>query len=90
MDDILISKDDMPGIAFLEQIPHSSFHMKDLGHLTYFLGLEVTLITIGIYLSQYRYTEDLIDMARMTDAKTFDTLLEINIKYSKNCAELVL
>lgn len=90
VDDILISKDVLSGIVFLEQILHSSFHMKDLGHLMHFLVLEVTLTTTGIFLSQYRYTEDLIDMAKMIDAKTFDTLIELNIKYSKNSAELML
>lgn len=65
--------------------------MKDLGHLilTYFLGLEVTPTTTDIFLTICKYTKDLIGMARMTDAKTSDTPIELNVKYNMNSADLV-
>lgn len=66
--------------------------MKALGHLiilTYFLGLEVTPTTTDIFLSIYKYTKDLIGMARMTDAKTSDTPIELNVKYNMNSGDLV-
>lgn len=66
--------------------------MKDLGHLiilTYFLGLEVTPTTTDIFLSICKYTKDLIGMARMTDAKTSDTPIELNAKYNMNSGDLV-
>ena len=41
VDDIIISGSDGPLIQKLQQHLHNVFHMKDLGDLTYFLGLEV-------------------------------------------------
>lgn len=65
--------------------------MKDWGHLilSYFLGLEVTPTTTDIFLYIYKYTKDLIGMARMTDAKTSDTPIELNVKYNMNSEDLV-
>lgn len=51
VNDILISRDDKPGIASLERILQAYFHMKDLEHLTYFPGLEVTPAAIGVSFS---------------------------------------
>ena len=39
------------------------------------------------FVSQHKYTKDLIDMAWMTDAKPFDTPMELNAKYNKNSRE---
>lgn len=67
--------------------------MKDLGYLMYILGLEVTPTATAIFLSQYKYkykyTGDFINMARVIYAKTFDTPIELNVKYSKNNEETV-
>lgn len=43
----------------------------------------------GIFLSQYKYAKDLIDMACMIDTKTFDPLIELSVKYNKNSGESV-
>ncbi|XP_068662971.1 uncharacterized mitochondrial protein AtMg00810-like [Aristolochia californica] len=41
VDDIIITGSDSGLINKLQQVLHATFHMKDLGQLTYFLGLEV-------------------------------------------------
>eukprot|EP00268_Persea_americana_P063207 TRINITY_DN8175_c0_g1_i5.p2 TRINITY_DN8175_c0_g1~~TRINITY_DN8175_c0_g1_i5.p2 ORF type:complete len:139 (-),score=7.17 TRINITY_DN8175_c0_g1_i5:1892-2308(-) len=61
-----------------------TFKMKDPGFLTYFLGLEVSWSKAGIRVNQIKYADDLIKFARLNDAKSFDTPLELNIKISKN------
>nr|KYP56439.1 hypothetical protein KK1_002679 [Cajanus cajan] len=41
VDEIVITSSDQEGITTIKELLHKTFHMKDLGHLTYFLGLEV-------------------------------------------------
>ena len=53
--------------------------MKDLGHLSYFLGLEITYSTEGLYITQAKYASDLLARARLTDSKTVDTPIELNV-----------
>ena len=53
--------------------------MKDLGHLTYFLGLEITHSTDGLYITQAKYASKLLSRAGLTDNKTIDTLVELNV-----------
>ena len=43
MDDIVITGNDSKGILSLKVFLHSQFHIKDLGMLKYFLGVEVFL-----------------------------------------------
>ena len=55
--------------------------MKDLGTLSYFLGLEVTSSSSdGYYLSQAKYAYDLLSKASITDNKIVSTPLEYNAK----------
>lgn len=56
--------------------------MKDLGNLSYFLGIEVTSSSDGYFLSQTKYTSDLLSRAGITDNKTADTPLESNAKHN--------
>ena len=53
--------------------------MKDLGHLSYFLGLEITHSTDGLYITQAKYASLLLSRAGLTDSKTVDTLVELNV-----------
>ena len=52
--------------------------MKDLGHLSYFLGLEITHFTNGLYITQAKYASELLSRVGLTDSKTVDTLVELN------------
>jgi len=42
VDDLVIAGDDLPAIASLKDHLRSLFHIKDLGNLKYFLGIEVS------------------------------------------------
>ena len=57
---------------------HQQFEMKDLGHLSYFLGLEVSSDSTGYYLSQAKYASNLLSRATLTDTKAVSTPLEMN------------
>ena len=52
--------------------------MKDLGHLSYFLGLEITYSTDGLYITQAKYASKLLSWVGLTDSKTIDTPVELN------------
>ena len=50
VDDMIITSDDLSGIKELKDILSLQFKMKDLGHLSYFLGLEITHSINGLYI----------------------------------------
>ena len=52
--------------------------MKDLGHLNYFLGLEITHSTDEFYISQAKYAFELLSLAGLTNSKTVNTPVELN------------
>ena len=54
--------------------------MKDLGHLSYFLGLEITHSTNDIYITQAqaKYAFELLSRAGFTNSKIVDTPVELN------------
>ena len=52
--------------------------MKDLGHLSYFLGLEITHSIDGLYITQVKYAFDLLSRVGLISSKTVDTPIELN------------
>ena len=52
--------------------------MKDFGHLSYFLGLEITHSTDVLYITQAKYASELLSRAGLTDSKIVDTPIELN------------
>ena len=77
---MIITRDDSAGIRSFQHFLSQHFEMKDLGTLSYFLGLEVTSSSDGYYLSQAKYAYDLLSKAGITDNKTVSTPLEYNAK----------
>ena len=78
VDDMIITSDNLSGIQEFKDFLSQQFEMKDLGHLNYFLGLEITHSTNGLYITQAKYASDLLSQARLTNSKTVDTLVELN------------
>ncbi|RVX23720.1 Retrovirus-related Pol polyprotein from transposon TNT 1-94 [Vitis vinifera] len=78
VDDMIITGDDLSGIQELKDFLSQQFEMKDLRHLNYFLGLEITHSTYGLYITQAKYASDLLSQAGLTDSKTVDTPVELN------------
>ena len=75
---MIITSDDLSGIQELKDFLSQQFEMKDFGHLSYFLGLEITHSTDGFYITQAKNTSELLSQARLTNSKTIDTLVELN------------
>ncbi|XP_028101474.1 uncharacterized protein LOC114300804 [Camellia sinensis] len=54
--------------------------MKDLGLLSYFLGLEISHDSSGYFLSQAKYTSDLLARAGLTDCKIVSTPVDLQTR----------
>ena len=76
---MIITGDDFNDIQELNDFLSQQFEMKDLGHLSYFLGLEITYSTDGLYITQTKYISKLLSQAGLTDSKTVDTLVKLNV-----------
>jgi len=79
VDDMIITGDDSEYIAFVKACLSEQFLMSDLGPLRYFLGIEVSSTPHGFYLSQEKYIQDLLDRASLTDHRTVETPMELNV-----------
>ena len=74
VDDMIITGDDLSGIQELKIF----LNQRYLGHLSYFLGLEITHSTDGLYITQAKYASKLLSRAGLTENKTVDTPIELN------------
>lgn len=61
-------------ISFITRL-NKEFATKDLGKLNYFLGLELTYISDGLFLTQGKYAHDILTRAGLLDAKPISTPL---------------
>ena len=78
VNDMIITGNDLSGIQELKDFLNQQFEMKDLGHLSDFLGLEITHSTDGFYITQTKYASELFSRAGLTNSKTIDILVEFN------------
>ena len=84
VDYMIITGDDMQGIQNLKHFLGRQFEMKGLDPLNYFLGLEVSSSTDGYYLTQAKYTFDMISRASITDNKIVNTPIEYNCRLNSH------
>ena len=84
VNDMIIIGDDMQGIQDLKHFLSCQFGMKDVGPLNYFLGLEISSSAYGDYLTQAKYTSDMISRSNITDSKIVDTPIEYNCRLNSH------
>ena len=89
VDDMIITGDDLSGIQELKDFLSQNFEIKDLGHLSYFLGLKINSYDDGFYLTQAKYTSDLLSQAGLTDHKIVDTPIELNVHLTPSSGKLL-
>ncbi|XP_035838054.1 uncharacterized mitochondrial protein AtMg00810-like [Helianthus annuus] len=77
---ILTGNQDQVIRTFITKL-HNEFAIKDLGDINYFLGLEVTHTTDGLFLSQFKYAQDILHRAGLLDAKPAPTPLASNTTF---------
>ena len=69
VDDLIISGNDHEAIVKFKTYLSVCFHMKDLGTLKYFLGVEVARNPEGIFLCQRKYALDILSEVGLLGAK---------------------
>ncbi|XP_070662205.1 uncharacterized protein [Malus domestica] len=74
VDDIIITGSSSQLIQQVVNDLGSVFNMKDMGKLTYFLGLQITYRENGdIFINQSKYVTDLLNKARMVNCRPCST-----------------
>ena len=80
VDDMSITGDDTQEINNLKERLKAEFEIKDLGNLRYFLGIEVVRSKNGIFISQRKYTLDLLAETGKLRCKPTGTPLDLSWK----------
>lgn len=78
VDDLIISGNDASAVENFKEYLRKCFHMKDLGVLKYFLGIEVARNSEGIFLCQRKYTLDIITEAGLLGSRPIGFPIEQN------------
>ena len=83
VDDIIVACYDSGFINTLIQQLSDDFVIKDLGNLSYFLGVEVHQVLASLILSQHRYITNLLAKANMSTAKLISSPMSTARSLSK-------
>jgi histone deacetylase 1/2 len=89
VDDIIIAGSCRRTVEKLLEQLRVSFAVKDLGELSYFLGVEVTKISDGIALTQTKYANDLLRKVNMQNCKGSSMPMSSSDKLSKNAGTIL-
>jgi hypothetical protein len=83
VDDLLITGNNMKEIESFTHDLEKEFEMTNLGEMKYFLGIEIEQKTDSIFISQQKYTTNILKKFKMLNCKRVDTPLAMNTKLSK-------
>jgi hypothetical protein len=73
VDDIIFSSTNQKSCEEFRRVMMQKFEMSMMGELNYFLGFQVKQLKEGIFISQTKYTQDLLKRFGMKDAKPAKT-----------------
>jgi Reverse transcriptase (RNA-dependent DNA polymerase) len=76
VNDIIIIENNWKNIQQIKRQLKNRFDIKDLGHLKYFLGIEVAYSNGSLFLSQRKYVLDLLKETRKLGCKTSSTSID--------------
>ncbi|CAM8951770.1 unnamed protein product [Rhodiola kirilowii] len=88
VDDIVLTGSDEVELRKLKDFLARQFEIKDLGHLKYFLGMEVARSKRGIVISQRKYVLDLLKDTGLLGCKPVSTPIDPNQKLRGSDAEV--
>ena len=87
VDDLIVSGSSLDIIQKFKDYLCSTFKMKDLGLLKYFLGIEVARSPQGMYLNQRKYILDLLSETGLLGAKPVSHPIEQNHKLATSTSK---
>ncbi|KAG7578844.1 Zinc finger CCHC-type [Arabidopsis thaliana x Arabidopsis arenosa] len=82
VDDLIISGNSQEEIKTFKNYLSTCFHMKDLGFLKYFLGIEVARNSSGFYLCQRKYATEIVVEAGLLGCKPAGSPVDQNHRLS--------
>jgi hypothetical protein len=78
VDDIIFGSTNEDYCKEFEELMSKEFEMSMIGELTFFLGFQVKQMRDGIFISQEKYTKDLLKRFKMDDCKPIKTPMPSN------------
>jgi len=87
VDDLLFTGNDVKMMQKFKQDMMQAYEMSDLGLLNYFLGIEVSQVKEGIFISQKKYTKSILQKFKMMDCRSVAIPLAANEKFRKDDGE---
>jgi hypothetical protein len=84
IDNLVITDAKNAEVATFKEEMKSTFQMNDLGHLFFYLGIEVHQGDSGIILRQTVYTKRIVELAGLTNCNSTLTLMEERLKLSRD------
>jgi hypothetical protein len=75
VDDIIFGSTNQKSCEEFSRVMMQKFEMSMMGELNYFLGFQVKQLKEGTFISQIKYTQDLLKRFGMKDAKPIKTLM---------------
>lgn len=79
VDDMVLTGNNNDLIQQLLQALKKQFRMKDMGPLSYFLGIQAHFTPTGLFLNQEKYASDLLQAAGMLDCAPMPTPLPLQL-----------
>lgn len=89
INDIIVASNDDAEVVQLKKFLSSNFKLKDLGHLKYFLGLEVSRSKARLSICQRHYALELLKDSGTLGSKPKSTPMDPNLKLFKDDEELL-
>lgn len=89
MNDLLVSRNCKQSIAELKIELSTHFHMKYLGPVNYFLGLEIERSDAGFFVSQRKYTMDLVKEFGMLGTTPLKLPMDTQVQLMPDKGELL-
>nr|GEU88536.1 cysteamine dioxygenase [Tanacetum cinerariifolium] len=83
-DDLMTTGNDTEQVKTLKRQLSSQFHKKDLGDFHYFLGFKVTKAEAGLFVSQKKFTIEMLQEAGVMHSRPYKLPMDPNLKLQAN------